>query len=292
MFLDEVALELSAGDGGRGAVSFRREKYVPNGGPDGGDGGRGAGVVLRADVQSSTLADYRQRRRFSGGAGGAGGKSNRHGRDAEDLVLDVPCGTVVTDAASGELIADLAEDGARCVVAAGGRGGRGNARFASPTRRAPRLSELGAKGAHRTVHLELKLIADVGLVGLPNAGKSTLLATLTGAHPKIADYPFTTLTPNLGVAEVDDGRTVVIADVPGLVEGAHHGAGLGIDFLRHLERTRVLLHLVDGSLGVKAAAQAVALVSEELRAFSAVLAAKPCLTVITKTDLDSGAGAE
>jgi len=270
VFLDEVSLDLVAGDGGRGAVSFRREKYVPNGGPDGGDGGRGGSVVLRAAVQSSTLADYRQRRRFSAGPGGAGGKSNRHGKDADDLVLEVPCGTVVTDASTGELIADLAEDGACCVVAKGGRGGRGNARFASPTRRGPRLSELGAKGGRRSVHLELKLIADVGLVGLPNAGKSTLLAALTGAHPKIADYPFTTLTPNLGVAEVEGGRTLVIADVPGLVEGAHRGAGLGIDFLRHLERTRVLLHLVDGSLGAAAAGHALDLVAAELRAFSAV----------------------
>ncbi|GAC1341562.1 MAG: GTPase ObgE [Candidatus Dormibacteria bacterium] len=289
MFLDEVSLEVSAGDGGRGAVSFRREKYVPNGGPDGGDGGRGGSVVLRAETQSSTLADYRQRRRFTAGAGGSGGKSNRHGRDAEDLVLAVPLGTVVTDAVSGDLLADLAEDGACCLVAAGGRGGRGNARFASPTRRAPRLSELGAKGAHRSIHLELKLIADIGLVGLPNAGKSTLLAALTGAHPKIADYPFTTLTPNLGVAEVEGGRTLVIADVPGLVEGAHLGTGLGVDFLRHLERTRVLLHLVDGSLGTEAAVHAVGLVGAELHAFSAVLSAKPCLTVITKSDLEAGA---
>ena len=285
MFLDEVVIDVGSGGGGRGAVSFRREKRVPNGGPDGGDGGSGGDIVLRADSRLSTLGDFRHRRLHSARDGTAGGKTNRHGRDAADLVLAVPPGTVVRDAETEAVIADLTEHGQTLIVVPGGRGGRGNARFASATHQAPRLVELGEPGARRRLHLELKLIADIGLVGLPNAGKSTLLAALTGAHPKIAAYPFTTLSPNLGVAETDDSRALVIADVPGVVEGAHRGIGLGIDFLRHLERTRVLIHLVDVSAGEAEALQAMTQVQVELEKFSGALAAKPRVVAFNKIDV-------
>jgi GTPase len=272
-------------------VSFRREKFVPNGGPDGGDGGAGGSVVIRADPSVAALGGYRDRRSFHAPSGVNGAGALKTGRSGEDLVLPVPTGTVVSDAATGALLADLDQPGAEVVVAAGGRGGRGNARFTSSTRQAPRIGELGEPGEARNVHLELKLIADAGLVGLPNAGKSTLLAALTGAHPKIAAYPFTTLQPNLGVAEVDGGRTVVIADVPGLIEGASHGAGLGLDFLRHLERTRVLVHVVDATAGPEAALEALRQVTEELRAFSPALVAKPTLVALNKVDVPEGAAA-
>ena len=258
---------------------------MPDGGPDGGDGGRGGSVVVVADPQLTTLGAFRDRRSFKAGDGRAGAGSRKHGRDARDLELRVPPGTVVSDAASGEVLADLVARGARLEVAAGGRGGRGNARFATSVHQAPRIGELGAPGVRLRVHFELKLIADVGLVGLPNAGKSTLLAALTGAHPRIAAYPFTTLTPNLGVAELDRGVALVVADVPGLIEGASTGAGLGLDFLRHLERTRVLLQLVDCSDGASGASAAIATVRHELEAFSPALAAKPRLLVLTKMDL-------
>ena len=265
-------------------MSFRREKYVPMGGPDGGDGGRGGDVVLVADSTDSTLANFRERRNFVARPGGAGGKNLRHGADGDDVLLHVPPGTVVRDADTDELIADLDRPGARIVAGSGGRGGRGNTHFASSTRQTPRVGELGARATRRRIHLELKLIADIGLVGLPNAGKSTLLAALTGAHPKIASYPFTTLSPNLGVAETETGTTLVIADVPGLIEGAHRGVGLGIDFLRHLERTRALVHLVDGSDGPDAADAAITAVTGELSAFTEALAAKPRLLAINKDD--------
>ncbi len=284
-FLDEVAISVFAGRGGRGAVSFRHEKYVPLGGPDGGDGGCGGSIILVADSDDTTLGAFRQRRRFAAGNGGDGAGSQKTGRDAGDLKLSVPLGTVVRDADSQEVLADLDLRGARIVVAQGGRGGRGNVHFASAVHQAPRIGELGAKGEARHLELELKLIADIGLVGLPNAGKSTLLAALTGAHPKVAAYPFTTLHPNLGVAEFEDGRTVVLADVPGLIEGAHHGAGLGIDFLRHLERTRVLIHIVDASAGPDEVRRALRDVGAELRAFSATLAAKPTLVAFNKLDI-------
>jgi len=291
VFLDEVSLDVSAGSGGRGAVSFRHEKYVPMGGPDGGDGGRGGSVVLAVADAESSLGRYRERRHFHAPDGRAGGGAQRSGADGADLLLPVPPGTVVTDAESGELIGDLAVPGLRLVVAAGGRGGRGNARFAGPVRQAPRLSQLGEPGEQRRIHLELKLIADVGLVGLPNAGKSTLLAALTGARPKVAAYPFTTLHPNLGVAELDGGRSLVLADVPGLIEGAHQGAGLGIEFLRHLERTRVLIHVVDCGAGVEAARHSMAQVLAELEAFSPALAAKPAIAALNKIDLPEAAEA-
>jgi len=290
VFLDEVSLEVTAGSGGRGAVSFRHEKYVPMGGPDGGDGGRGGSVLLAVAPGESSLGRYRERRRFHAPDGRPGGGALRSGAEGADLVLPVPAGTVVTDADTGEPIGDLASPGERLLVAGGGRGGRGNARFAGAVRQAPRIGELGDPGRQRRIHLELKLIADIGLVGLPNAGKSTLLAALTGARPKVAAYPFTTLHPNLGVAELDGGRTLVLADVPGLIEGAHRGAGLGIEFLRHLERTRVLIHVVDCSAGAAAARLSIRQVEAELRAFSAQLADRPALLALNKVDLP-GAGA-
>ena len=241
--------------------------------------------MLVADSTDPTLAGFRERRRFHASPGGAGGKNQRHGADGPDIVLHVPPGTIVRDADTDELLCDLDRPGARTVVGAGGRGGRGNTHFASSTRQTPRVGELGERGTHRRIHLELKLIADVGLVGLPNAGKSTLLAALTGAHPKIASYPFTTLHPNLGVAETASGMTLVIADVPELIAGAHRGVGLGLDFLRHLERTRALVHLVDATAGVEAVEQAISAVDAELAAFSAALAAKPRLLVLNKSDL-------
>jgi GTPase len=276
---------VAGGDGGRGAVSFRRERYLPNGGPDGGDGGRGGDVVLVAEAQTSSLGAFRERRRFRAENGRPGAGALKSGRDGTDLVLQVPVGTLVHDLDSGAVLADLAAPGERLVVAAGGRGGRGNARFATSVRQAPRIGEIGEPGEHRRVELELKLIADVGLVGLPNAGKSTLLAALTAAHPRIADYPFTTLHPNLGVAELEGGHTVVVADVPGLIEGAHRGAGLGIDFLRHLERTRVLVHVVDASAGEEEARTALATVRAELAAFAPALAARERLVALNKVDL-------
>ncbi len=280
-----MTIDVAGGDGGRGAVSFRREKYVPMGGPDGGDGGRGGDVVIVADSTDPTLAGFRERRRFHAPAGGAGGKNLRHGAAGADIVLSVPPGTIARDADTEELLSDLDHPGARAVVGAGGRGGRGNAHFATSTRQTPRIGELGERGSGRRVHLELRLIADVGLVGLPNAGKSTLLAALTGAHPKIASYPFTTLHPNLGVAETVSGDTLVIADVPGLIAGAHLGVGLGLDFLRHLERTRALVHLVDATGSAEQIDSAIATVDAELVAFSATLAVKPRVLALNKCDL-------
>ena len=264
---------------------------MPNGGPDGGDGGRGGDVVLVADAQSSTLSAFRDRRRFKAESGRAGAGALKSGRDGADLLLTVPVGTVVRDADADTVLADLATDGERVVVARAGRGGRGNARFATSVRQAPRIGEIGEPGERRRIELELKLIADVGLVGLPNAGKSTLLAALTAARPRIADYPFTTLEPNLGVAEIEGGRTLVFADVPGLIEGAHRGAGLGIDFLRHLERTRLLVHVVDTAAGVEAARDALATVRAELAAFSPVLAERERLVALNKVDVPEGRAA-
>ena len=268
-------------------MSFRHEKYIPEGGPDGGDGGRGGDVSVVADSDDTSLTMFRERRSFRAGSGRPGEGGRRSGRNGDDLVLHVPPGTVVREGTT--MLADLDQRGARVVVAEGGGGGRGNARFATATRQAPRVSELGQRGERRRVHLELKLIADIGLVGLPNAGKSTLLAALTGAHPRIGDYPFTTLHPNLGVAETASGRTLHIADVPGLIEGAHEGAGLGIGFLRHLERTRVLVHVVDAAAGVDAARDAMRVIDDELRSFSAILAERPRIVVFNKVDVAEGA---
>src|SRR5262245_43085460 len=245
MFVDRVTVYVKGGDGGRGCCSFRREKYVPRGGPSGGDGGDGGNVIVRAGAGADSLAGMAHRKHWRARRGGAGGGDNCHGRRAHDLVIQVPPGTLVLDQQRGHLLRDLRETGDEVVAARGGRGGRGNRAFATPTNRAPRETEPGTEGEERWLVLELKVIADVGLVGLPNAGKSTLLSRLSQAHPEIADYPFTTKHPNLGIVNVGHDRSFVLADLPGLIEGAHAGIGLGHEFLRHVERTRVIVHLVE-----------------------------------------------
>ncbi len=284
-FIDEIAIEVLSGAGGRGSSSFRREKYVPNGGPDGGDGGSGGDVAIVANAKLTSLSHLRDRRRWQAEKGGDGGKSKRSGRDGERLVVPVPVGTVVVDQETGQQLADLDHSGASVVVAVGGRGGRGNMHFRSSVRQAPRAAELGAPGQSRRLQLELRLIADIGLVGRPNAGKSTLLAALTHAHPKIADYPFTTLSPNLGVLELDRGQAAVVADVPGLIEGAHQGAGLGLAFLRHLRRTRLLVHVIDGAETEAEIDLDVAMIAQELRSYAAGLEGAVALRVLNKMDL-------
>src|SRR3712207_791401 len=268
--LDSARIFVKAGDGGNGALSFRREKFVPRGGPDGGDGGRGGSVFLRAEPGISTMLEFSHRRHFKAGRGGNGGGARKHGKKGEDLVIGVPPGTVVSS--DEGLIADLRHAGDEFMVARGGRGGLGNVHFATSTNRTPRVAQKGEPGEERWLQLELKTIADVGLVGYPNAGKSSLLAALTAPRPKIGDYPFTTLTPNLGVAERDD-FTFVLADIPGLIEGAHQGVGLGHQFLRHVERARVLLHVVDAA--VSDPVTAYQSVREELELYNPALAAKP-----------------
>ncbi|MDE3112418.1 MAG: GTPase ObgE [Chloroflexota bacterium] len=282
MFTDRATLRVHGGDGGRGAISFRREAHVPRGGPDGGDGGRGGSVVLRTDAQVSTLSELRFRRTLAAKSGGNGAGSDRTGRSAADLIVRIPPGTIVRDAESGEIVADLVAAGQDLIVARGGAGGRGNAKFASSTHRAPRIAEDGQPGEDRRIELELKLLADVGLVGLPNAGKSSLLAALTRAQPKIAEYPFTTLSPNLGMLRTDE-RELVVADIPGLIEGAHAGAGLGEEFLRHVERTRLLVHVVDVSRDDPRAD--VAIVASELEAYGKGLLDRPRLFALNKIDL-------
>jgi GTPase len=283
MFVDYTEIQVAGGIGGSGAEAFRREMGVAFGGPSGGDGGRGGHVILRADPQLWTLLDFRYQQHYRAERGQHGQGKNRTGRDGEDLVLRVPVGTVVRDAESGELLGELTQEGEALVVAKGGRGGRGNARFATPTRQAPRHWEPGAEGEERRIALELKLIADVGLVGQPNAGKSTFLASVSAATPKVADYPFTTLTPNLGVVPLSDSRTFVVADIPGIIEGAHEGRGLGHRFLRHIERTRTLAYLIP----VDAAdpQEEYEVLRNELRRYSEELADKPHCVLITKTDM-------
>lgn len=282
MFFDEAEISVHAGRGGNGALSFRREKYVPYGGPDGGHGGRGGHVYLRVNDQLNTLVAFAHQRRFNADSGEPGGASRRHGARGADLYVDVPPGTVVYDAESGECLGDLTEAGETILVARGGRGGRGNEAFKSSTRQTPRFAEHGAPGEETRLRLELKLIADVGLLGLPNAGKSTLLASVSAARPKIAAYPFTTLSPNLGVVEIDN-RSFVMADIPGLIEGAHEGVGLGLQFLRHVERTRLLVHLIDGtSLDPM---EDFGTINRELALYSETLAAKPQIVALTKIDL-------
>ncbi len=285
MLVDSVRITVRAGDGGNGCVSFRREKYVPRGGPDGGDGGRGGDVILVVDEGLNTLLHLHHRRLVRAGRGQHGRGSNKTGAGGEDVRLQVPPGTVVRDAASSEILGDLVEDSQEMVVARGGRGGRGNARFATSTNRAPRTAEEGGKGEELDLDLELKLLADVGLVGLPNAGKSTLLARLSAARPKVADYPFTTVEPHLGVVSPsgDDLRTLVMADIPGLIEGAHEGAGLGIQFLRHVERCPVLAHLVDLASTVPLG-ERVDTIRGELEAHTAPLQDRPWVLVGTKLD--------
>ena len=281
MLVDYARIHAIAGKGGAGCISFRREKYVPKGGPDGGDGGRGGSVILEVGPHVRTLLDCREAPRYRAEAGRAGSGNNRTGRDGDDLVIRVPAGTVVKDADSGEVLADLTGHGERYLAAKGGR--RGNARFATPTHQAPRRADPGEQGGEQMLELELKLIADVGLVGLPNAGKSTLLSRVSRARPKIADYPFTTLEPNLGIAALDIERTFVVADLPGLIEGASEGKGLGHQFLRHVERTRVLAFLVDA--GSEEPLATLELLEREIRGYSAALAEKPRLVVLTKSDV-------
>ena len=285
-FVDEATIEVTAGKGGNGCVSFRREKYVPKGGPDGGDGGDGGSVYIEGDDALNTMIDYRYTRRFRADNGEAGRGRNCSGKSGDDLVLPVPLGTTVLDEASGEVLGDIREAGDRLLVAQGGFHGLGNTRYKSSINRAPRQSSPGTEGESRQLKLELKVLADVGLLGLPNAGKSTLIRATSAATPKVADYPFTTLIPNLGVVKVDAHRSFVVADIPGLIEGASEGAGLGIRFLKHLTRNRVLLHLVDvAPLDDSDPAQAAKAVIRELEAFSPTLAQRPRWLVLNKTDL-------
>jgi GTPase len=281
-FIDVATIAVKAGDGGSGIISFRREKYIPKGGPDGGNGGRGGSVVLRANRHLTTLLDFQYRREYKSDSGDHGLGARKTGKSGKDLVLDVPVGTIVRETATGKLMGDLVRDEDTLIVAAGGRGGRGNSEFATSTDQAPRKYEPGEDGEEREIELELKLIADVGLVGLPNAGKSTLISVISAARPKIADYPFTTLVPNLGIVRVDTGRSFVVADIPGLIEGAHLGKGLGMQFLRHIERTSVLVILVEvthedieGDYNV---------LLRELTEFNKSLGKKPRLIALTKMD--------
>jgi GTPase len=294
VFVDEAKIYVKAGNGGNGCLAFRREKYVPRGGPSGGDGGNGGNVYLEANPNDNTLLRYRYNREFKAGRGRHGEGSNRTGHSADDLILQVPVGTLAFDDQNGQTIADLAAPGQRVLVAHGGRGGRGNQHFAKPWHQAPREHEDGFPGEERHLRLELKLLADVGLVGFPNAGKSTLISVISAARPKIANYPFTTLEPNLGVVNADGGtgkegreigRTFVVADLPGLIEGAHLGAGLGIRFLRHVERTRLLVHLIDTSdANADDPVHSFEIINGELAAFSRSLMQKPMIVVATKLD--------
>ena len=286
MFIDEAKIKVKAGDGGNGCMAFRREKFVPRGGPSGGDGGKGGDVVMESSERHNTLVHFRFNPEHKAERGRHGEGSDRTGHEGKSIDVLTPVGTVVYDADSGEKLHDFTTPGERFMVARGGRGGRGNARFATATHQVPTEHEPGRAGQERRLRLELKLLADVGLVGFPNAGKSTLISRLSAAHPKIADYPFTTLEPQLGVVQLDDFRSFVIADIPGLIEGAHEGHGLGIQFLRHVERTRLLAHLVDVSESSgREPVHDFEIIMQELAAFSADLAAKPMLMVATKTDV-------
>lgn len=290
MFYDHTKINVKAGDGGNGSAHFRREKFAPFGGPDGGDGGRGGSVYLEATNNMNTLIDYRYRHHFKADEGEMGLRQKMHGATGEDVVLLVPCGTIVRDADTEEVLADLVEEGQRVMVARGGRGGLGNTHFATSTHQAPREAQKGEPGEERWITLELRLIADVGLVGYPNAGKSTLLSVVTAARPKIADYPFTTLVPNLGVVEVGDasrgnGFGFVLADIPGLIEGAAQGVGLGHEFLRHVQRTRLLLHIVDGSALERDPWQDFLTINKELAEYDAHLGSRPQVAVFNKIDL-------
>jgi GTP-binding protein len=290
VFVDEVTIQVKAGDGGHGAVAFRREKHVPRGGPDGGDGGRGGHVILVADSNLATLVDFRLKHAYKAQRGEQGSGNNKHGKDGADIVLRVPVGTLATDEATGEVVADLVRHDQQAIVAKGGRGGRGNAHFATSTHQTPRFAEKGEPAEERTLRLELKLLADVGLIGFPNVGKSTLIAKISAARPKIADYPFTTLVPNLGVVSIEPGRSFVVADIPGLVEGAHQGAGLGHQFLRHIERTRLLVHLLDVSgLSGREPAEDFTIVNTELQAYSPRLAELRQIVALNKADMPDAA---
>ena len=282
-FVDTAEIFVKAGRGGNGALSFRREKFVPKGGPDGGDGGKGGDVIIQAVGGIVTLADFEYDRRFQAGHAGHGEGAHRSGLKGEDLIISVPCGTLIRDADDDSILADLVLPGQRFIAAHGGKGGRGNSHFASSSRRAPRFAEKGDAGEERKLNLELKLIADVGLAGFPNAGKSSILSAISGAKPKIAGYPFTTLSPNLGVLAVDDAQ-VVIADLPGLIEGAHEGKGLGLQFLRHAERTRILLHVID--LSQNNPVETFHALINEFKEYGADLASRPCIVIGNKIDIE------
>ncbi|MED1779031.1 GTPase ObgE [Bacillus subtilis] len=290
MFVDQVKVYVKGGDGGNGMVAFRREKYVPKGGPAGGDGGKGGDVVFEVDEGLRTLMDFRYKKHFKAIRGEHGMSKNQHGRNADDMVIKVPPGTVVTDDDTKQVIADLTEHGQRAVIARGGRGGRGNSRFATPANPAPQLSENGEPGKERYIVLELKVLADVGLVGFPSVGKSTLLSVVSSAKPKIADYHFTTLVPNLGMVETDDGRSFVMADLPGLIEGAHQGVGLGHQFLRHIERTRVIVHVIDMSgLEGRDPYEDYLTINQELSEYNLRLTERPQIIVANKMDMPEAA---
>ena len=282
-FIDHATIRVKAGDGGNGCVAFRREKFVPKGGPNGGDGGAGGSVFIVASKRLNTLYHLQFHREWRAGRGQHGMGSNRSGHHGEDVIIEVPVGSVIRDKDSGELLADLTEDGQRIAIAKGGRGGLGNQHFATSTRQAPRFAQPGEDGEERTLEIELKLIADVGIIGLPNAGKSTLISVISAAKPKVADYPFTTLVPNLGVVKADDDETFVVADIPGLIEGAHEGHGLGDQFLRHVERCSLLLHLVDLSANEHPEKDA-QVIAHELELYSARLAEKPRIVCGSKLD--------
>ncbi len=287
-FVDEVRIRVKAGDGGNGCLSFRRERFIPRGGPDGGDGGKGGDVILQSDSRLTTLLDLTYPQKFCAKKGSHGKGKDQKGRDGEDLIIRVPVGTVVCDDLTGELLQDLLFDGQRFVVAKGGRGGRGNARFATPTNRAPRHAEKGQKGEERLIRLELKILADVGLIGFPNVGKSTLLSRISSARPKIGDYPFTTLSPNLGVIVRGEELPIVVADIPGLIEGASKGAGLGLAFLRHVERTRLLIHILDISENPSHnPLDDFNALNSELKAYHPSLCEKPQIVALNKIDIPS-----
>lgn len=282
-FIDEVTIRVKAGNGGNGCVSFRREKYVPKGGPDGGKGGNGGQVVIRADRHLNTLLDLRYRTLYSAQSGEHGRGKNQDGKWGEDVILRVPRGTVVRNAETDTVLADLIENGQEVITARGGKGGKGNSEFATSTNQAPRHAEQGTVGEERTIHLELKLLADAGLVGFPNAGKSTLISVISEAKPKIADYPFTTLVPNLGIVRVAEGKSIVVADIPGLIEGAHTGKGLGIQFLKHIERTKILVFLIEAVRDDPK--EDFTILFNELKAFDPALVKKPRIVALTKIDL-------
>ncbi|UCH20569.1 MAG: GTPase ObgE [Deltaproteobacteria bacterium] len=285
-FIDEAIITVQSGDGGSGCVSFRREKFVPRGGPDGGDGGKGGDVVFKATSRRRTLYQFQFRNQFKAKNGAPGEGKQKTGRNGQNLIIEIPPGTVVRDAHTGLILKDFNKPGETCILAKGGRGGQGNSRFKTSTNRAPRFAQPGETGQTLKLKLELKLLADTGIIGLPNAGKSTLISVLSSVKPKIADYPFTTLTPNLGVIQREGSEPIVLADIPGLIEGAHNGVGLGIKFLRHIERTRILLHLVDASTIIADnPLSGFSTVNHELEMYSKALSRKPQIVVLTKMDL-------